>query len=123
MSGEILGIFGVGVALAGLMLTNSRGLRQDRANFKRPGSGLQRMEARVAGRPGRREIDFGCPFEVFVKTLLYVLLVDQHRVAPAPNVGAIALRTLPPELESLDLYPLSLICQGSISVQFGLGVS
>ena len=26
------------------------------------------------------------------------------------------------ELESLDLYPLSLICQGSISVQFGLVV-
>ena len=43
MLGEIIAILGVRVALAGLMLTNSRGLRQ----------------ARVAGRPGRREIDFG----------------------------------------------------------------
>ena len=32
MSGEIIAILGVGVALAGLMLTSSRGLRQDMRN-------------------------------------------------------------------------------------------
>ena len=32
MSGEIIAILGVGIALAGLMLTSSRGLRQDMRN-------------------------------------------------------------------------------------------
>ena len=32
MSGEIIAVLGVGIALAGLMLTSSRGLRQDMRN-------------------------------------------------------------------------------------------
>ena len=41
MSGEIIAILGVGIALAGLMLTSSRGLRQDMRND------LARVEARL----------------------------------------------------------------------------
>ena len=41
MSGEIIAILGVGVALAGLMLTSSRGLRQDMRND------LAQLEARL----------------------------------------------------------------------------
>ena len=41
MSGEIIAILGVGVALAGLILTSSRGLRQDMRND------LARVEARL----------------------------------------------------------------------------
>ena len=41
MSGEIIAILGVGVALAGLMLTSSRGLRQDMRN------NLAQLEARL----------------------------------------------------------------------------
>ena len=41
MSGEILAILVVGVALAGLILTRTRGLRQ--------GSGKERLDERVSG--------------------------------------------------------------------------
>ena len=41
MSWEIIAILGVGVALAGLMLTSSRGLRQDMRND------LAQLEARL----------------------------------------------------------------------------
>ena len=41
MSGEIIAILAVGVALAGLMLTSSRGLRQDMRND------LAQLEARL----------------------------------------------------------------------------
>ena len=49
MSVELIGIVTVGAALAGLILTSNRGLRQDMA----------RMEARLDERIGRLEAQFG----------------------------------------------------------------
>ena len=49
MSVELIGIVAVGAALAGLILTGNRGLRQDMA----------RMEARLDERIGRLESQFG----------------------------------------------------------------
>ena len=43
MSGEILAILAVGVALAGLILTSSRGLRQDMAQME------SRLDKRISG--------------------------------------------------------------------------
>ena len=48
MSGEIIAILAVGVALAGLILTSSRGLRQD----------MTRMESRLDERIGALESRF-----------------------------------------------------------------
>ena len=49
MSGEMIAIVAVGVALAGLILTGNRGLRQDMA----------RLESRLDERIGRLEAQFG----------------------------------------------------------------
>ena len=49
MSVELIGIVAVGAALAGLILTSNRGLRQDMA----------RMESRLDERIGRLEAQFG----------------------------------------------------------------
>ena len=57
----------------------------DRADFEGWSVVFQYLKAVVNGRPSGCEIDFGWPFEVFVKTLLYVLLVDQHRVILDPS--------------------------------------
>ena len=43
MSGEIMAIFGVGVALAGLIVSSARGLRQD----------MKQLEARFDARIGK----------------------------------------------------------------------
>ena len=52
MSGEMMAIFGVGIAIAGLILTSSRGLRQDiqqgiarlRDDMKQLGDRVGRLE-------------------------------------------------------------------------------
>ena len=49
MSGEMIAIVAVGVALAGLILTGNRGLRQD----------MGRLESRLDERIGRLEAQFG----------------------------------------------------------------
>ena len=49
MSGEIIAILAVGVALAGLILTSSRGLRQD----------MTRMESRLDGKISGLESQIG----------------------------------------------------------------
>ena len=43
MSGEMIAILGVGVALAGMILTSSRGLRQDMAQME------SRLDKRISG--------------------------------------------------------------------------
>lgn len=49
MNGEIIAIVGVGAALAGLILTSIRGLRQDMNRLKeRLRDGIKQLDARVA---------------------------------------------------------------------------
>ena len=48
MSGEMIAILGVGVALAGMILTSSRGLRQDMVRLEsRLDERLNRLESRL----------------------------------------------------------------------------
>ncbi len=49
MSGEIMAIVGVGVALAGLILTSNRGLRQD----------MRQLESRLEGRISALDAQMG----------------------------------------------------------------
>ena len=47
MSGEIIAILGVGIVLVGLILTSSRGLRQDMAQME---SRLEGLREAISGR-------------------------------------------------------------------------
>ena len=63
MSGEMMAIFGVGIAIAGLILTSSRGLRQDiqqgiarlRDDMKQLGDRVGRLEHSQANLEGLLE--------------------------------------------------------------------
>ena len=56
MSGEILAILAVGAALAGLILTSSRGLRQDMAQLRRDmREDIGKLESRLDERIDRLE--------------------------------------------------------------------
>ncbi len=49
MSGEMMAIFGVGIAIAGLILTSSRGLRQDiQQDIGRLRDDMKQLSDRVA---------------------------------------------------------------------------